>query len=95
MNISWSPLAVQRLEEIYAFIARDNQKAAAEMIENILSKVESLKSMPSRGRIVPEIKRKEIREIFEKSYRIIYRLDDTGISILTVRSFKQKLKNEL
>jgi plasmid stabilization system protein ParE len=42
MKIFWSPLAVERLEEIYEYISNDNVSAAQNLIENIFEKVESL-----------------------------------------------------
>ena len=40
--------------------------------------------MPERGRIVPETDKKEIRELFIYSYRLIYQLSPEEISILAV-----------
>ena len=43
------------------------------------------------GRTVPEINRKEIREIIFGNYRIIYRIEEMNIAILTIRHTKQIL----
>ncbi len=91
MKILWSPLAIERLEDTYDYIARENPSAAQELIERIFRKVESLPSDPGRGRVVPEINREEIRELFEGEYRIIYRVESAKLFILTIRNFKQKL----
>lgn len=91
MKIIWSPLAVSRLEEIFDYISYDNIAAAEKLVETIFNKVETLAKYPERGRRVPEVGRNEIREIFEKEYRIIYRIEKSRISILTIRNFKQIL----
>lgn len=91
MKIFWTPLAVERLEEIYEFIVKDNISAAQNLIENIFNKVESLSENSERGRKVPEANRVEIRELFEGEYRIIYRVEAKNIFILTIRNFKQIL----
>ncbi|HSH52448.1 MAG TPA: type II toxin-antitoxin system RelE/ParE family toxin [Bacteroidales bacterium] len=91
MKIIWSPLAVERLEDIYDYIARDNISAASNLIGTIFNKVESLLENPNRGRIVPESSRENIRELFEGEYRIIYRVEKSYISVLTIRNFKQLL----
>lgn len=91
MKIIWSPLAVERLENIYNFIYGDNTAAANKMIESILNKVEKLSKYFERGRIVPEAGREDIREIFEGEYRVIYRIEAKRIVILTIRDFKQLL----
>ena len=91
MKISWSPLAVERLEDIYEYIAIDNNSAAQKMVNSIFKKVETLSKNPKRGRKVPEASREEIREVFEGEYRIIYRVESKKIFILTIRNFKQLL----
>lgn len=75
MKIHWSPLAVERLEEIYEYISSKNILAAQHLIKNIFNKVESLVNNSERGRIVPESNREDIRELFEGKYRIIYNLE--------------------
>jgi len=94
MKIFWSPLAVERLEEIYEYIAKDNISAAQNLVGNIFNKVESLSTNSERGRKVPEVNREDIRELFEGGYRIIYRLETKYIFVLAIRSFKQLLPKE-
>lgn len=91
MKISWSPLAVARLEDIDDYIAIDNNLAANKVVNKIFKKVESLSKNSKRGRKIPEANREEIREVFEGEYRIIYRIEGKKIFILTIRNFKQLL----
>ncbi len=91
MKIFWSPLAVERLENIFEYISKDDSNAAQKMIGRIFKKVESLSKFPERGRKVPETNREEIREVFESSYRIIYRIDRKRIYVLSIRNFRQLL----
>lgn len=91
MKIFWSPLAVERLENIYEFIAKENISAAQNLIENIFNRIETLSENSERGRKIPEVNRENIREVFEGEYRIIYRIVDKNIFILTIRNFKQLL----
>ena len=94
MKIFWSPLAVERLEEIYEYISNDNVSAAQNLIENIFEKVESLVNNSQRGRIVPESNREDILELFEGEYRIIYKLESKKLFILSIRNFKQLLPDK-
>lgn len=94
MKIVWSPLAVERLEEIYNYISTDNISAAQKMMNSIFKKVETLSKNPKRGRKVPEVNSEEIREVFEGEYRIIYRIKSKKIFILTIRNFKQLLPDK-
>ncbi len=91
MKIVWSPLAIDRATEIAEYISLDNPTAANKWIDNIFDKVLILKSSPGVGRKVPEINRKEIREIIFGNYRIIYRIEMENISILTLRHTRQIL----
>jgi toxin ParE1/3/4 len=94
VKIFWSPLAVERLEDIYNYIAEDNVSAAQKMINSIFQKVETLSKNPTRGRIVPESNKEELREVFKGEYRIIYRVEPKIIFILTIRNFKQSLPDK-
>jgi toxin ParE1/3/4 len=91
MKIIWSPLAIDRASEIVDYIAQDKPSAAKKWINTVFSKVEQLKSSPEIGRIIPEIKNNQFRELIYGNYRIIYRIEKKQISILTIRHGKQIL----
>ena len=50
----------------------------------VFEAVERLKLFSESGRIVPELNRKEIREVILGNYRIIYRIKEEIAEILTV-----------
>ena len=91
MKIIWSPLAIDRASEIAEYIAQDKPSAAEKWINTVFSKVEQLISSPETGRVVPEIRNDRFRELIYGNYRIIYRIEKTRISILTIRHGKQIL----
>ncbi len=91
MKIVWSPLAIDRATEIAEYISLDDPAAAQSWIDTVFKQVGVLKSSPELGRIVPEISRKDIREIILGNYRIIYRNEKKCVSILTIRHGKQIL----
>ena len=91
MKIIWSPLAIERASEIAEYIAQDKPIAAEKWIDTVFYKVESLKSAPEIGRVVPEIRNNQFRELLYGNYRIIYRLEKKQISILTIRHGMQIL----
>jgi toxin ParE1/3/4 len=94
MKLIWSPLALERVNEIADYIAEDNVEAARVFLIDIFGAVERLQSFPNSGRVVPEVKRPNIREIIFKNYRVIYRVERKRVSILTVRHGKQRLPLE-
>lgn len=91
MRIQWSPLAVDRVSEIAGYIAQDDPLAAERWIHSLFDRVEQVTDFSKSGRYVPEIKRRDIRELIYGNYRIIYRAEKTVVSILTVRHAKQIL----
>ena len=91
MELTWSPLAIERVTEIAQYIARDSPNAAQKWVESTFQTVERLKKFPKSGRTVPEIMLDDFREIIHGNYRIIYRVERNQVSILTVRHGKQIL----
>ena len=96
MKLIWSPLAVEQVRDIAAYIALDKPSAAVQWAEKIFNSVERLSDFPESGRVVPEIQRNEIREIVQDNYRVIYKVKPKEILVLVVKSYRQKLeKNEV
>ena len=91
MKIIWSPLAIDRASEIAEYIAQDKPSAAEKWINTVFSKVEQLESSPEIGRVVPEIRNDQFRELIYGNYRVIYHVEKKQISILTIRHGKQIL----
>jgi plasmid stabilization system protein ParE len=76
--------ALNDLERIVAYIAPHNPVAAEQMGNQLLDAALSLKTFPERGRVVPEFRQPDLREIIFRSYRIIYRtnLKDQSLEIV-------------
>ena len=68
--------------------------AAERWAEKIIQKMESLSGFPKSGRKVPELNKKEYRELVFGNYRIIYKMSGEALYVLTVRHFKQILPIE-
>ncbi len=77
--------ALSDLERIIAYIAPHNAVAAGQMGTRLLDAALSLNTFPERGRMVPEFRRPELREIIFRSYRIIYRVNASDGSVEVVR----------
>ncbi len=83
----WSPLAIERAYEAAEYIARDKPEAALSWLEGLFKSTDKLETYPRSGTAVPEIGSAEYRQIvYRRSYRVIYRIEESFISILTVRS---------
>ena len=91
MRIVWSPLALERVEDIAQYIAEDNPDAAVKWVDGLFATVERLADFPESGRMVPEVGSHRIREVVFGTYRVIYSNKDQ-INILTVRRSSQLLR---
>ena len=94
MRVIWSYVAVGNLIENSRYIAKENPDAARAVINDIYEAGNRIKEFPDKGRIVPEIGKSNVKEIFYRNYRIIYKIEARRITILTVRHMRQHLKPE-
>jgi len=85
MKVVWSPLARRRALAIVEQIRWDKPMAASRWLERLLAEVETLPEMPRRCRVVPELEREDVRELLFGNYRVIYRIEEGALVILTVR----------
>jgi len=84
MKIKWTKEALFNLQDIEDYISQDNQTAAINLTNKIISLGENLIDFPKEGRIVPELSIDRIREILYKNYRIVYLIKKSSIEILAV-----------
>jgi addiction module RelE/StbE family toxin len=73
-KIVFTKPAIADLEGLVTFISRDNPQAAERFGYAIIGRAETLNEFPLRGRVVPEFKIENIREIIHRPYRIVYRV---------------------
>jgi len=92
-KIIWSFGATADLEAIANYIARDSSFYAASFVIEVREASRSLKEFSERGRMVPEISNPNIRELFIKSYRLIYSVEKTRVVILGLIHGKRDLKS--
>ncbi|MEH2412091.1 type II toxin-antitoxin system RelE/ParE family toxin [Nostoc sp.] len=71
-RVSWTSQALNDLEAIGDFIARDAPNFAQAFVNRVFQSVERLEQFPCSGRVVPEIAQEDIREIIFGNYRIVY-----------------------
>lgn len=92
MNVNWTPRGLERLNGIVREIAfGDGISTALKWHDDIFDATEQLTDFPLSGRIVPEIGRREIRELILAPYRIIYRTNADSCDVLSVRHGRRKI----
>ena len=92
MKVAWSYVALGNLIEANKYIACENPDAARNLIIDIYEAGNKIGAFPEKGRMVPEKRRKNIREVFCHEYRIIYKIESKRIFIVAVRHMKQQIK---
>jgi toxin ParE1/3/4 len=74
-KLIWSPAARDDLHDIVVFIACDNPDRAMSFGYQLISEIDRLQDFPEQGRIVPEYRNDNVREIIFRPYRIVYRIN--------------------
>jgi plasmid stabilization system protein ParE len=94
-DIIWAGVAENDLKEIIEYIATDSP---ANALKKIKQKASSLYSLPERGRIVPELQDQGIllyRELIAPPWRIIYRIAEMEVYVLSVLDARQNVEDIL
>lgn len=87
-------MALAKVDEIVDHIARERPMAAERWAAGVFDLVERLMRSPKRGHVVPEAGREELRQLLYGQYRIIYRVEEGSVLILTVRHGRRLLDPE-
>ncbi len=97
-QVFWTEVAERDLEEIIDYIAQDNLAAAIGLYNKIRDKTASLKILPFRCRIVPELKKiniKSFRELIISPYRIVFKIENKAVYIAGVFDGRRDLEDIL
>jgi toxin ParE1/3/4 len=84
------------LKEIVDYIAQEEPGIALKIFDKLEHRILSLRDFPDRGRVVPELKDKDIvayREIIESPWRIVYSISEHEVSILFVIDARRNVKD--
>jgi toxin ParE1/3/4 len=95
-EVLWSEAAIQDLERIVDFIAREAPLAAQRLFDDIARKSRTLQSLPLRGRVVPELARFEIttyRELVIPPFRLLYRIDAKRVLVVALFDSRRNLED--
>ncbi len=92
LPVEFSSHARDDLEDIALYIARDNPLAAEAWVQRLMVAAENAAIVPRAGRVVPELEDPDVREVFVRTYRLIYRIEPARILVLTVFEGHRKLR---
>jgi toxin ParE1/3/4 len=97
-QVAWAETAQHDLMQIIDYIAIDNPENASRILQKIKQKVATLYTMPERGRVVQELKEQGIhtyREIVIAPWRVIYRISETVVFVLSVIDSRRNVEDIL
>jgi len=97
-EIIWTNVAETDLKDIIEYIYIDNHQNALTVLKNIKQSASNLYTLPERGRIVPELQAQGIlqyRELIIPQWRLIYRIDERKIYVLSVIDSRRNVEDIL
>jgi plasmid stabilization system protein ParE len=97
-SVVWAAVAEMDLKQIIDYIAVDSPGNALQTLKKIRQKASSLYAFPERGRIVPELQGQGIhiyREFIVAPWRIVYRISDAAVFVLSVIDSRQNVEDIL
>jgi len=83
-KLKWAGAAKSDLKGIKQYIAQFAPRVATSYVRRIRERCLKLKSLPFAAPIVEEFQNERIRETYYGSYRILYHVDDSAVTILRV-----------
>jgi len=84
MPTKWTRGARGDLLDLVRYIQQERPDAARRMADRIRQMVKEAAEVPDAGRVVPEFNNPEIRERIVRPYRVVYLVEQEGITVLGV-----------
>jgi plasmid stabilization system protein ParE len=91
-RVLWTRQAVEDVEAIKAYVARDSERYAVLLAERIVAAVNRLEVFPQSGRIVPEVGDDSVREVIYGNYRLVYRIQVESVGMVTIHHTARLLR---
>ncbi len=94
MRVYWTREARSRLTEIEDYIAHDSPQNARQVARRLVLRTCDLAALPRLGRAVPEYPGTGLHELLERPFRLIYRITEERVEIMTVMHYRQLLPSD-
>ncbi len=83
-RVEWTSVAVRDIRNLREYIAKDSATYADRFVHKVVEAVERAATFPHIGRMVPEAGDESIREVLFRNYRVMYRVEETRLLVLTI-----------
>ena len=97
-QVIWTNVAENDLKGIIEYISINNPHNALKILQKIKNKASNLYTLPERGRVVPALQEQGIsqyRELVVPPWRLIYRIAEREIYVLSVLDSWQNVEDIL
>jgi plasmid stabilization system protein ParE len=97
-RVLWTRTARRDLDAIVAYIATDSIETAMSVLDRLQERAESLTTAAERGRLGPELRSigvHQYRELVERPWRIVYRMQSDSVTVLAVLDGRRDLESLL
>ncbi len=85
VKVTLAESAVRDLEEIASYYREQGvPEVGSRLVAEILARIESLRQLPTSGRIVPEFESPHMRELIHAPFRIVYRPEPRRVRVVRV-----------
>ena len=82
MKVVIKPEAFDEIERVRGSIALDRPDVAAEWIRRVFRRLRMRETFPRAGRVIPEFRDADLRELIFGNYRILYRVKKRSVRVL-------------
>lgn len=96
--VKWTRVAEADLARIVEFIAVDAPINAMKVLDRLEALAKSLETLPTRGRVVPELARHGVvryREVTSTPWRLINRVSNDAVLVVAVLDGRRKVEDVL
>ncbi len=83
-RVVWTEKALDDFENLLDYIGKDAPMAACRFAQQMIGRVELLQDHPLLGSEVPEDDTHTYREVLQGGFRIIYRVEEDTIYLVTI-----------
>lgn len=92
-SLSFAESAIADLEEVIAWFTEQGlAETGKKLVEKVILQTERLTIYPDSGRLVPEFATKDLREIVQAPFRIVYRREKRKILVVRIWRSERLLK---
>ena len=92
MKVVWTDTAKHNLRTIHDYMAQSSPAYAKRMVDRLTGRSKQIGVFPLSGRVVPEFGVGQIREVFQRPYRIIYHIRPDHVDVIGVVHMARRIQ---